>query len=216
MSGSKGQAFRSCCLLLALFVIALVPATRLSSQEESTLAVRIEAHVVAIDREASGERIADWANSSGGYFVVRSLDQVIVRVPPERLPELRAVIALGGDTVVAYRPATEDARQELAHVDAAISARTEALERVLDYLDDADVAATLAFERELRSLNQEIEAYAGRRRAILNDVRFASVSVAFSMRQSSIPSKRPSSFDWINTVDLYRFLDTTAGLGATR
>jgi hypothetical protein len=50
----------------------------------------------------------------------------------------------------------------------------------------------------------------------VNDVRYAFVTVSLSTRQSSIPSKRPSSFEWINTVDLYRFLDETHDSGGTR
>ena len=111
-----------------------------------------------------------------------------------------------GDTVVSYNPSATDYREEMARNEAAITSRTEALDRILIYLDEADIAATLSFERELRSLLQEIEYYTGQNRRIQNEVAFASATINLSSRQRTIPEQRPSTFAWVNTVDLYRFL----------
>ncbi|TFH06165.1 MAG: DUF4349 domain-containing protein [Spirochaetales bacterium] len=184
--------------------------------QAGSLAATAEVQVLCVDREVSSAAFADWAERAGGYYTLRSLEAVILRIPPDRLAELREMIESGGDTIVYYRPGTVDVQQELSQVEAAITSRTEALERVLAYMDDSDVVATLAFERELRSLNGEIEAFTGRRRSLLSSVTYAYVTIALSSRQSSIPSQLPSSFEWINTIDLYRFIDRTRSLGAMR
>jgi hypothetical protein len=163
--------------------------------------------VVATDRALTSDAIAAWAEDTDGYFVFRSLERVVIRVPNHLLGDLRSIIEAADGEVVAYNPATIDLRAELRDLDAAIASRSEALEQILDYVDEADVRATLAFERELRSLNAEIEAYTGRRRELLNDVAYARVEILLSMRERSIPGRLPSSFAWINTLDLYRFID---------
>ena len=175
------------------------------------LALSVEAQVIASDRPATSELLAQWAEDRGGYFVFRSLDRVVLRVPPASLPELRDAIAGIGDDLVVYHPAAVDLRSELRDVDAAIAARTETLTRILEYLEDAGVSATLEFERELRSLNDELERYAGRKRAILNDAAFARVTIGLSAGERTVPSQQWSSFAWINTIDLYRFIDEMHG-----
>jgi hypothetical protein len=173
----------------------------------AALAMSVQVQVVASDPELTSNTLASFADENGGYFTLRSLDQVILRIPDARVPEIRSLVERLGDTIVSYNPSMRDLSEQLAQAEAAITSRTEALDRVLSYLADASIAATLAFERELRSLNQEIEYYTGRRRAMQNDVHFANVNVRLTTRQSTIPTKLPSSFDWINTIDLYRFVD---------
>ena len=171
-----------------------------------TLAISVTFQLIASDSEMTSRSIADWADATGGYFTFRSEQQVLIRIPPGCVPELRKYIEELGDTVVSYNPSALDYREEMARNNAAINSRTEALDRILIYLDEADIAATLSFERELRSLLQEIEYYTGQSRRIRNEVAFASATINLSSRQRTIPEQRPSTFEWINTVDLYRFL----------
>lgn len=198
----RGGAFAAG--LAVLFAIAGAAAA------EDSLATSVTIQVIASDPETSGRTMADWAESVGGYFTFRSEEQIDLRVPPEQVRVLREQILDLGDTIVTYDPAAVDYREELARNTAAINSRNEALERILAFLEDANVTATLSFERELRSLLQEIEYYAGRNRLIRNEVEFATVTVYLSSRRRTIPEQRPSSFGWVNTVDLYRFLREAA------
>jgi len=192
--------------MVAFFVLASAPHVNPDSTTEY-LAMSVGVQVVAADRALTSDAIAAWAEETDGYFVFRSLERVVIRVPNRLLGDLRSIIEAAGAEVVAYNPATVDLRAELRNLDAAIASRSEALEQILDFVDEADIRATLAFERELRSLNAEIEAYTGRRRELLNDVAYARVEVLLSMRERTIPGRLPSSFAWINTLDLYRFID---------
>ena len=173
---------------------------------QDTLAISVTLQLIASDAEMTSRSIAEWADAARGYFTFRSEQQLLIRIPPDRVPELRMLIEEIGDTVVSYNPSATDYREEMARNEAAISSRTEALDRILIYLDEADIAATLSFERELRSLLQEIEYYTGQNRRIQNEVAFASATINLSSRQRTIPEQRPSTFAWVNTVDLYRFL----------
>ena len=123
---------------------------------------------------------------------------------------LLATLLVLGPVVTATAQNTSELRAlslDIQVVAADPAGRAESLDRVLGFLSDANVSATLAFERELRSLNEEIEYYEGRRRAILNDSRYARVTVRLSVRTRSIPQAMPSSFPWINSISLYRFID---------
>lgn len=190
----------------ALLAALLVFTVGVSAGAEETLAVSVTLQVIASDPEATGLALSGWADASGGYFTSRSEQEVVLRLPPALVPELRSRIAEMGDTIVSYNPGAIDYREELSRINAAIKSRSEALDRILAYMEEANVRATLSFERELRSLLDEIEHYTGQKRRITNDVTYASATVLLSSRKRTIPEQRPSSFSWINTVDLYGFL----------
>jgi uncharacterized protein DUF4349 len=174
--------------------------------DQPTLALSVTLQLIASDPERTSSSISEWADAVGGYFTFRSAEQVLIRIPPSQVPSLRERLQELDDTVVNYNPSAIDYREELARNQAAINSRTESLDRILVYLEEADVTATLSFERELRSLLQEIEYYTGQVRRIQNEVLFASATIYLSSRQRTIPEQRPSTFQWINTVDLYEFL----------
>jgi len=175
-------------------------------QDESYIAHRIDAQIVVADPDASSVRIATFADEHGGYFTLRSRDVVQLRIPNRRLDLLRTFVRDIADETVRYDPSSTDWRLQLVRVEAGITSREEALEQILAFLEDADIDATLAFEQELRALNGELESLKGQRRRILNDISFAVVSVALTSTESDVPAQIPSSFGWINRVDLYRFL----------
>ncbi len=204
--------------LLVLAVLALAFTVRMPAEtvpragsDGPLLAVSVKAQVMTGDRDAAGGRLAMWAEANGGYFTYRSLDSLVLRIPDRALAGLRDAMTEFGDELLAYHPAASDLSVELRDVEAAIAARSEALDRILEYLSDSGVSATLAFERELRSLNEEIERFVGRRRTIVNDAAYARVEIALSAPQRSVAERVRSSFAWINTVDLYRFVDEVYG-----
>jgi len=193
-----------CFILVSVAPPSVTAQTQPSGQE--FLSYRLFVYVLAPDREALSVDLANWADGNDGYFVERSGDQVVLRTPRSTIPALRAYIESKDGVVLRFEPATADLRQELLNTRAAVSSRQESLDRILELIGSADIGATLAFEQELRSLNQEIEYYRGIERLILNDSRYAHVRIALTSEQSSIPDYLPSAFSWINTIDLYQFL----------
>ena len=189
------------------FCTVHVSAQDAAGNAQQYLARTIAAQVVVAEREHAATVIAEFADANGGYFTYKSLDRVIIRIPGTTEGELRKLLVEISDDIVFYNTSSYDRRSELIALDAGISSREEALDQIVQYFETADTAATLAFERELRSLSGEIEYYKGRRLRIINDIRFASATVDLSTLQSDIPRDLPSSFRWINTVSLYRFLD---------
>lgn len=187
--------------LLLLFVC-----TAVISAQQGTLSVSVSAHLLVVDREQSAASLTQWCESIGGYFTLRSSERVAMRIPMESLNDLRAMVYERADLVLEYNPQARDLRQELRQLQAGIASREESLEQILGYLEDADITSTLAFEQELTAILVELESLQGQMRARINDTRFAYVEIALSSREKTIPQQIPSSFGWINRVDLYQFL----------
>jgi hypothetical protein len=175
--------------------------------EAGTLYHDVSAQVLVLDAEAAGRELVTWAESVGGYYLLRSADSVVLRVPAEKVGEVRSVLERVAEIVLAYQLSAIDVREELASVASAIKSREEALELILTYVDQADVEGTLALEQEVSQLVSQLEALEGRKRRLENDAMYARISVNLSSRRQTVPEHRPSSFGWINTVDLYRFLE---------
>jgi len=190
---------------LSLLVVLACLALPVAAQD--SLAVSVVMQVISSDPESASLQAAEWADASGGYYTYRSEEQVVLRLPRERVPELRLLIEESDNTLVSYNPSAVDYGEQLRQINAAVNSRNEALNRILAFLETANVSATLEFERELRSLLQEIEYYTGQGRKIQNEIEFATVTVNLASRQSTIPEQRPSNFPWVTTVDLYRFLE---------
>ncbi len=131
----------------------------------------------------------------------------MLRLPKFRLNKLRPLIEEIAETVLRYDPRARDVREDLALIETGIASREESLVLILAYLEDTDVAGTLDLEREVSALVGQIESLKGRQRRLSNDTVFALVVVALGSRSQTVPERIPSSFDWINTMGMYRFLE---------
>ena len=200
-------------VILFVACVLLAPAPSAVAQDEGEaagtgfLALEARAQLLVTDREAAAGALITWAEEQGGYFVERSLERVVLRVPADAFDELREVSRMTAEEIITYNPSAQDLRQELSAVEAAIASREENLERVLAFLDESDdIEGTLALEREISSLMQELESLRGRERAIRTRIAYARAEIALSAQAADIPDRVPSSFDWLNSLDLYDFI----------
>lgn len=203
---------RAAAILLGAWIL-LVPVAHAVAQDGGEagdtgfLALEARAQLLVSDREAAAEALITWTEEEGGYFVERSLERVVLRVPADAFDELREVSRMTAEEIITYNPSAQDLRQELSAVEAAIASREENLERVLAFLDEADdIEGTLALEREISSLMQELESLRGRERAIRTRIAYARAEIALSAQAADIPDRLPSSFEWLNSLDLYDFI----------
>jgi hypothetical protein len=197
----SGRALTKAVLALCLLAAARTPLCA------GTLAYEFRADIIVLDADAAGHRLTAWAEKLGGYFLQRSMDAVVLRIPAESVDGLRPLLGEVAEIVVSYEPSTKDVREELAAVEASITSREEALSLILRDVDRADVEGTLALEREVTGLMTDLESLQGRKRLLQNNAAFARVEVRLSARRQAVPTRRDSSFAWVNTMDLYRFLE---------
>jgi hypothetical protein len=150
--------------------------------------------------------ITQWTEDRGGYYVYKSPDMVRVRVPSDQIGSLRVFVEENAEQIVELGIRARDLREEFVSLRSGIKSREEILGRNLLYLGRTDVAGTLAIEREIMMLMGEIENLKGRLRKLNVDRALAQVEVYLSFQEQTLPQDIPSSFEWINTVDFYRFL----------
>jgi hypothetical protein len=178
----------------------------LPSFPEEYLHHRIAATVLAADPEQAAERVTRWAEEKGGYYLLRSGEKAVVRFPAAEIGALRSLLEGMAEGAIGFTPQAVDLREELLGIRSAIRSREEILARNVSYLDQANVTGTLAIEKEVLALLGEIEQLKGRLNRLEVDRRMALAEVSFRFQEQSIPTDIPSSFDWINTIDYFSFM----------
>ena len=192
--------------LVAMAGAAVEPA---EENEVDTLHMSVDAGVLVFDRVAASDALADWAETQGGYFTWKSEESVRIRVPDEAAARFREVLEEIGEAVIRYDQSTWDMREELLLSRSALEAREEVLAKNIAYLSSSDVEGTLELEKEIRRLMSEIDGYRGYLRRLEHDRVMATIQVALSFQQSTVPGSRPSNFPWINDVDFFSFMNAS-------
>ncbi len=187
-----------------ILLILVLPAVMLVGQEN--LVYSVEAEILVNDADSAGEHLESWSEEIGGFVLYLSNKRFVARVPMQRIEEIRGALEDRSERIVRYIQESRSVREELATLEAGLSARKEILDRNLELLDKADVEGTLAIEKEINKLMSEIENMTGRLRKLRTELSFPLVTVDLGFRSQSIPENLPSSFDWINTMDFYRFV----------
>jgi len=207
----RAPMFMLCLSLLATAIFAGGPRAAAqeaqeAQEEENYLHHTLSATILVADPERAGERLAEWAEEEGGYFLLKSTDRVLLRFPYRKMGELRSILEDIAEEVVDVSPQAVDLREQILGLRSKIRSREEILERNMSYIDEADVEGTLAIEREITQLLTEIEELKGRLRKLNVDRVLSRGDVALSFMQQTIPEDIPSSFGWINTLDFYAFM----------
>jgi hypothetical protein len=167
--------------------------------------VTVTARLIVFDPEAVREHIVTWIENNNGYFLVKSDTLLTARVPVDMVRQFAQTLEELGIDIEKISETSEDIREELVMVQSGINSREEILTKNLQLFNRADVEDTLGIEQELVLLLEEIEELKGRLNKLNVERQFAHVELSFLFKKSELPEKIPSSFDWINTLDLYRF-----------
>ncbi|MCU0664580.1 MAG: DUF4349 domain-containing protein [Myxococcota bacterium] len=142
----------------------------------------------------------------GGYPSFLGDDSLTLLVPHAALPELSLLAAKSG-TLLERRLSSEDITDAIAQGEAQVKSKTEMLERLHALLADAPVDGTLRVEERLSQLVIELEQVKGSLRLLRHRARYAMLNVAFRLPQRDRIAYVRSPFEWLNSVDLDRFLE---------
>jgi len=174
---------------------------------ENFLHHRIYSTILVADPEATAAEVVSWAEEAGGYFLYNSPGRVIIRFPVEHTAAFRPFLESASEYLFEYSSDAQDFREEIVLLQSGIRSREEILEKNLSYIDKTDVEGTLEIEREVMQLLTEIEGLKGRLNRLQQDIRFSYAEVGLSFQNTSIPRTLSSSFNWINSVDFYGFVE---------
>ncbi len=185
--------------IMILSLLAQLPAFAETSNRRQTM----DAVILLEDRFDTADKLEEWVDDNGGYLLSRVEDELILRVPSEKLEAFVDILESIADDVIQIRQMTEDIGQDILEAEAGIKSKTELFDRALVLIDQTDLSTTLEIEREVLSILRDIENLQGRYRKLLGEVELARVTVAFTLEEESLPQNLPSTFKWINAVDFY-------------
>jgi hypothetical protein len=189
-----------------LLFILMLGATAFVVSAENYLYQQLEATLLVAEPDAVAEKITQWAEKAGGYFLVKSSTKVIIRFPWSKMDELREFLKTAAEEVITLSNKATDLRESFLEIQSGISSREEMLANTLRFLDRADIKGTLAIEKEVITLLKEIEELRGKLRKIYADRTYALATINLNFFRQSISQDIPSSFAWINRLDFYKFI----------
>jgi predicted RNase H-like nuclease (RuvC/YqgF family) len=193
-------------MVRALALAAILAAAGQGAFGQNYLYQNIQATVLVADPERAADALEQWTEQAGGYTLLKASDRVILRLPFQRIPQLRETLRELSEDILELSPRSQDLREAILETQAKISSREEVLERNLAMLDRADVEGTLAIEREILALIEEIEGLKATLQKLNQERSFSRAEISLQYLEQSLPENIPSSFDWINGVDFYSFI----------
>ncbi|MBN1797699.1 MAG: DUF4349 domain-containing protein [Spirochaetales bacterium] len=189
-----------------LVITLFLTITTLTFPADDYLHQQLQATLLVAEPDIVAEKITGWAEQAGGYFLVKSSTRVIIRFPSQKMDELRDFLKSIAEDVVTLTSKATDLRENFLEIQSGIASREEMLRSTLVFLDRADIKGTLAIEKEVITLLKEVEELKGKLRKIYVDRLYALATINLNYFQQSIPQDIPSSFDWINSIDFYKFI----------
>lgn len=145
------------------------------------------------------------AKAHGGFPILVTDNDLHLKLPPDQLGPM--VDALSKQGIVLQKSLQRADRGELiAQLEHRLRSKQEILERLRGFLGDSNVQATLRIEQSMSQLVGEVEALRGELEVERASVRHARLVVSFQFNRQSRITYVQSPFDWLNTVDLDRFL----------
>jgi len=148
------------------------------------------------------QKIIQTAESKGGYFTNYNNFSISLRLPASELQEFQK--KLGGFAEITEKSfSSQDRKGDVERLNLQIHSRKKLLDSYLDLVKKAPFAELQSVEREMVSLNSQIENLQGQKQAIERRSALASISISVSAFVSPLPRISGNSpFLWINLTDL--------------
>ena len=168
-------------------------------------AVTWQAVLKVANPTAVREQIEASARTSGGFLTYFDDKRIVVKIPHAALSSLTAQIAKQG-FLLQKTINREDLTLRIAELLGRLKSKKEILARTRSFLSSSDLASTLDIERSMAELVTETEAIQGALRVLSDRAAFAVVVVDFEFKERDKVLYIDSPFEWLNTVDLSRFV----------
>jgi len=180
-------------------IIGLLIAAQAFAQVEQ----RFEFHIKTANTDSVFQKIIETTESKGGYFTSFTEHSVFLRLPTEALQEVQSLI---GSLATIEQKGFEstDKSTEKEKLTSQIQSRKKLLATYMDLVKNAPFAELQSVEREMVSLNAQIERLQGSLQAIEKKAALTWVAI---YAQPIVPTYRPikqinSPFVWINSTNL--------------
>ena len=181
-------------LLLAQYVFA--------SSDSSVAEQQFHFSVRTANVDSVFQKIIQTVESKGGYFTNYNNFSLSLRLPAGELQEFQK--NLKGFAEITERSfSSQDRKGDLERLNLQIHSRKKLLDAYHDLVKNAPLKELQSVEREMVSLNAQIENLQGQMQAIERRAALASISISVSAFVSPLPRISSNSpFLWINLTDL--------------
>jgi hypothetical protein len=149
--------------------------------------------------------LRQYAATIGGFPSLITNTSLVLKIPPEHLSAALARIGKAG-LVMQKSLTREDLSLEIAKLEGQLESKRAILAELRRFFDTSDVAATLAIEKNMTDLVVELESVKGRLRVLRERAQWVVIHVRFQFKPRDRITRVASPFEWLNTVDLERFL----------
>jgi len=145
------------------------------------------------------------ARAAGGWPTLVTDGELHLEVPPAALAATVDGLAAAG-IVLQKSLQRVDRTEQIAQLHARLKSKREILERLRTFFADSDTHSTLRIEQSMTHLVSEIEALQGELNVAEASTRTARVQASFQFHQRQRITYVRSPFEWLNTLDIDRFL----------
>ncbi|MDR3001607.1 MAG: DUF4349 domain-containing protein [Fibromonadaceae bacterium] len=186
-------------LKIALCILLIAVQTTFSQTTEQ----RFEYTIRTANIDSAFQKIIEMAESKNGYFTNFSERFISLRFPVEALPEFQSM--LSGLAEIQDRNFSDiDRSTELERLNSQIESRKKLLETYMGLVKNAPFAELQSVEREMVTLNSQIERLQGQKQAIEKRAALAFISIRAATTQLPTPRliNHASPFTWINSTNL--------------
>jgi Domain of unknown function (DUF4349) len=166
----------------------------------STLVLKV---INSVEARAALE---DKATELGGFSTLITNSSLKLKVPPGQLPKILEFAAKQG-VIIEKSLKRRDLTLDIAQLTGHLKSKGKILLRLRGFFDDSNVQATLRIEQTMTELVTEIELVKGRLRVLDEETKWALVEISFRFKQRDRIIYVHSPFEWLNTVNLDRFLE---------
>jgi hypothetical protein len=195
---------------------AVAPAPSVTASASGTAAVSTEpvgrrTALVAsltlkvINPKDTREALQSQAKALGGFAVLVTDRELHLKLPPSTLSGF--VEGTGEHGLVLDKSLERaDLTLEIAKLESQLKSKRTILAELQGFFASSDVAATLQIESSMAGLVNELESVKGQLRVLYDRSDWAVVRIAFDFVDRERITDVTSPFDWLNTVNLDRFL----------
>jgi len=149
------------------------------------------------------QKIIQSAESKGGYFTNFTEHSISLRLPVEALQEFQLIIGNLAE-IEDKNFSSANKSIELERLNSQIESRKKLLDTYFDLVKNAPFAELQSVEREMVTLNAQIERLQGQKQAIEKRAALASITIYAYAMQPPPPRliNYTSPFIWINSTNL--------------
>ncbi len=174
---------------------------------ERGLSHYINSQLLVKDSEEAGDRLVEWCELNGGYYINRTQDYILFRLPNDYVNDLKPFLESITEELVEFSKNSTNLNPRVSELKSGIKAREDILDQNLYYLESSDIEGTLTLEIEIRRLRDEVDNYKGELRKLENDLDMATISIDITFRSRSINNWEYSAFQWVNLIDFYNLIN---------